>query len=145
MQKPEGLLDKLKMLPKLAEIDSFFPETVSSGPCKEVIRREDFSLDEFPILHCWPGDGGPLHHPAAWFSRRNPETGKRNCGMYRMQVFDEQHHRHALAEAQAGRRALPPAVAAEGKQRACRSRLPSAPIPPPCIPPFCRCRPISTR
>jgi len=89
MQKPEGLLDKLKMLPKLAEINSAFPRTVSTGPCKEVIRRKDFSLNEFPILHCWPGDGGRFITLPLVFSR-NPETGKRNCGMYRMQVFDGQ-------------------------------------------------------
>src|SRR2546423_4824906 len=56
MQRPEGLLDKLKLLPKLSELNSMFPKTVSSGPCKEIIRRNDFSLDWFPILHCWPGD-----------------------------------------------------------------------------------------
>jgi 4-hydroxy-3-polyprenylbenzoate decarboxylase len=87
MQKPEGLLDKLKMLPKLGELNSMFPKTVSSGPCKEVILRNNFSLDEFPILHCWPGDAGRFITLPMVFSK-NPETGKRNCGMYRMQVFD---------------------------------------------------------
>jgi 4-hydroxy-3-polyprenylbenzoate decarboxylase len=88
MQKPEGLMDKLKMLPKLKEISSAFPRMVKDGPCKEVIRREKFSLDEFPILHCWPADGGKYITLPMVFSR-NPETGKRNCGMYRMQVYDE--------------------------------------------------------
>jgi menaquinone biosynthesis decarboxylase, SCO4490 family len=87
MQKPEGFVDKLKMLPKLAEINSAFPKTVSDGACKEVIRRSDFSLDYFPILHCWPGDGGRFITLPMVFSR-NPETGKRNCGMYRLQVYD---------------------------------------------------------
>jgi 4-hydroxy-3-polyprenylbenzoate decarboxylase len=87
MQKPESLIDKLKMLPKLKEISSAFPRVVSSGPCKDVIRRDDFSLDEFPILHCWPADGGRYITLPMVFSR-NPETGKRNCGMYRMQVYD---------------------------------------------------------
>jgi 4-hydroxy-3-polyprenylbenzoate decarboxylase len=89
MQKPEGLFDKLKMLPKLAEISSAFPKTVSDGPCKEVIRRKDFSLDHFPILHCWPGDGGRFITLPMVFSK-DPKTGKRNCGMYRMQVYDGQ-------------------------------------------------------
>jgi 4-hydroxy-3-polyprenylbenzoate decarboxylase len=88
MQKPEGLLDKLKMLPKLSELNSMFPKTASSGPCKEVILRRDFSLDEFPIMHCWPGDAGRFITLPMVFSK-NPETGKRNCGMYRMQVFDQ--------------------------------------------------------
>jgi 4-hydroxy-3-polyprenylbenzoate decarboxylase len=87
MQKPESLIDKLKMLPKLKEISSAFPRVVSGGPCKDVIRRDDFSLDEFPILHCWPADGGRYITLPMVFSR-NPETGKRNCGMYRMQVYD---------------------------------------------------------
>lgn len=88
MRMPEGLLGKLKMLPKLAEMGAFFPKTVSGGPCKEVIRKDGFSLKEFPVLHCWPQDGGPFITLPMVFSH-NPDTGKRNCGMYRMQVFDE--------------------------------------------------------
>jgi 4-hydroxy-3-polyprenylbenzoate decarboxylase len=88
LQKPEGLLDKLKMLPKLSEINASFPKIVSKGPCKEVIRkRGDFSLDEYPILHCWPQDGGRFITLPMVFSK-DPTTGKRNCGMYRMQVYD---------------------------------------------------------
>jgi 4-hydroxy-3-polyprenylbenzoate decarboxylase len=88
MQKPEGLLGKLKMLPKLAELGNIFPKTVSSGPCKDVIRRQgEFDLKYFPILHCWPQDAGPFITLPMVFSR-NPDTGKRNCGCYRLQVFD---------------------------------------------------------
>ena len=88
VQTPQGFLDKVKMLPKLAELGSFFPKTVKSGPCKEVIRKEDFSLSFFPILKCWPQDGGRY---ITWpmVITKNPETGKRNVGCYRMQVFDE--------------------------------------------------------
>lgn len=87
-QSPQGLLEKLKMLPKLAEIGAFFPKTVASGPCKEVVRKDGFSLAEFPILKCWPHDGGRF---ITWplVITKNPETGKRNVGVYRMQVFDE--------------------------------------------------------
>jgi 4-hydroxy-3-polyprenylbenzoate decarboxylase len=88
LQKPESLVDKLKLLPRLKEISSAFPRTVKDGPCKEVVRHENFSIEEFPILHCWPGDAGRFITLPMVFSR-NPETGKRNCGMYRMQVFDE--------------------------------------------------------
>src|SRR5207244_1789300 len=88
MQKPEGLLGKLKMLPKLAELGSIFPKTVSSGPCKDVIRRQgEFDLSYFPVLHCWPQDAGRFITLPMVFSR-NPDTGKRNCGCYRLQVFD---------------------------------------------------------
>ncbi|MGH9731626.1 MAG: UbiD family decarboxylase, partial [Candidatus Acidiferrales bacterium] len=88
VQTPQGFLDKVKMLPKLAELGSFFPKTVKFGACKEVIRKEDFSLSFFPILKCWPQDGGRY---ITWpmVITKNPETGKRNVGCYRMQVFDE--------------------------------------------------------
>ena len=87
MRMPEGIIGKLKMLPKLGEIGAFFPKIVSGGPCKDVIRRDEFSLDEFPILKCWPQDGGRYITLPMVFSK-NPDTGKRNCGCYRMQVYD---------------------------------------------------------
>jgi 4-hydroxy-3-polyprenylbenzoate decarboxylase len=87
MRMPEGLLGKLKMLPKLAEMGAFFPKIVSRGPCQEVIRKDAFSLLEYPILQCWPGDAGRFITLPLVYSR-NPDTGKRNCGMYRMQVYD---------------------------------------------------------
>ena len=87
-QKPEGLLGKLKILPKLAEMGSFFPKTVSKAPCQEVVQTENFSLHDLPVLKCWPEDGGRYITLPMVFSK-NPETGKRNCGMYRIQVYDE--------------------------------------------------------
>jgi len=88
MQKPEGLLGKLKMLPKLADLASIFPKTVSSGPCKDVIRHKGkFDLNYLPVLQCWPQDAGRFITLPMVFSR-NPDTGKRNCGCYRLQVFD---------------------------------------------------------
>jgi 4-hydroxy-3-polyprenylbenzoate decarboxylase len=88
MRAPEGLMGKLKMLPKLAEMGSFFPRTVSAGACQEVVRTEGFSLLDLPALQCWPEDGGRFITLPLVFSR-NPDTGKRNCGMYRMQIFDD--------------------------------------------------------
>ncbi len=67
----------------------FFPKAVSTGPCKEVIRRDNFSLNEFPILQCWPKDAGRFITLPCVVTR-DPNTGKRNVGMYRMQVYDEQ-------------------------------------------------------
>ena len=88
LKPPEGLLDKLKMVPLLAEVGSFFPKQVKSGPAQEVVKEKDFSLLDFPILQCWPQDAGRFITFGVVFSR-SPETGKRNCGLYRMQVFDE--------------------------------------------------------
>ncbi|HUX27385.1 MAG TPA: UbiD family decarboxylase, partial [Terracidiphilus sp.] len=91
VKAPEGLFDKLKMLPQLGALTSAFPKTVSAkdAPCKEVILKENFDLRQFPILKCWPHDGGPfITLPCV--HTRDPRTGKRNIGMYRMQVFDGQ-------------------------------------------------------
>ncbi len=116
VKAPEGLLDKLKMLPQLGALTSAFPKTVAAkdAPCKEIVRREKFDLSYFPILKCWPHDGGrfitlPCVHT------HDPRTGKRNIGMYRMQVYDGQttgmhwqrqkvaaeHYREALRNAAA--------------------------------------------
>jgi 4-hydroxy-3-polyprenylbenzoate decarboxylase len=130
VKAPEGLFDKLKMLPQLGALASAFPKTVNAkeARCKEVILtsknnsgspkdnsgREGFDLNAFPILKCWPQDGGrfitlPCVHT------RDPRTGKRNIGMYRMQVYDGQttgmhwqrqkvaaeHYREALRNAAA--------------------------------------------
>ena len=112
VKSPQGFLDKVKMLPMLAEMGKFFPKTVNTGPCKEVIRKDNFSLNEFPILQCWPKDAGRFI-TLPCIVTRDPNTGKRNVGMYRMQVFDErttgmhwqrqkigaEHYREALRQA----------------------------------------------
>ena len=115
-----GFFDKLKMLPQLAELANVFPKTVAAkdAPCKEVILRDDFDLNKFPILKCWPHDGGRFITLPCVHTRdpRGPGgTGKRNIGMYRMQVYDGQttgmhwqrqkvaaeHYREALRNAAA--------------------------------------------
>ena len=59
METPQGFFDKIKMLPKLAELGSFFPKSVKTGACKEVMHHgKDINLFDFPILKCWPQDGG---------------------------------------------------------------------------------------
>jgi 4-hydroxy-3-polyprenylbenzoate decarboxylase len=88
VKSPQGFLDKVKMLPMLAEMGKFFPKTVPTGPCKEVIRRDNFALDWFPILQCWPMDAGRFITLPCVVTR-DPKTGKRNVGMYRMQVYDQ--------------------------------------------------------
>jgi 4-hydroxy-3-polyprenylbenzoate decarboxylase len=88
VKSPQGFLDKVKMLPMLAEMGKFFPKTVATGPCKEVIKRDNFSLLDFPILQCWPRDGGRFITLPCVITR-DPKTGKRNVGMYRMQIYHE--------------------------------------------------------
>ncbi len=88
LKSPQGFMDKLKMLPLLTEVGNFFPKTVPTGPCKEVIKKGDFSLLDFPILQCWPKDGGRFITLPSVITR-NPHTGKRNVGTYRLHVYDE--------------------------------------------------------
>jgi 4-hydroxy-3-polyprenylbenzoate decarboxylase len=94
LKAPEGFLDKLKMLPQLGALSSAFPKTVAAkdAPCKEVIRHSDdanLDLNQFPILKCWPHDGGRFITLPCVITR-DPRSGKRNIGMYRMQVYDGQ-------------------------------------------------------
>lgn len=90
MKSPEGFLEKVKMLPMLAEFGKFFPKTVATGACKEVIKKgSEASLLELPALKCWPQDAGRfITFPCV--ITRDPRTGKRNMGMYRMQIYDAQ-------------------------------------------------------
>jgi 4-hydroxy-3-polyprenylbenzoate decarboxylase len=87
LKSPQGFLDKLKMLPLLTEAGKFFPKTVPTGPCKEVIKRDNFSILDFPILQCWPQDAGRFITLPCVITR-DPKSGKRNVGMYRLQVYD---------------------------------------------------------
>ncbi len=86
-EMPESLWDKLKMLPKLGRVATSLPKTTrAAAPCQEVVEREP-DLRTLPILTCWPGDGGPFITLPIVITR-DPETGSRNLGMYRMQLLD---------------------------------------------------------
>src|SRR6202789_1386684 len=89
-QTPTSFVDKLKMLPMLAEVGSFFPKVIppKEAPRKEGIPRgEDVNLLELPILKTWPQDGGRFITLPCVITR-DPKSGKRNVGMYRMHVYD---------------------------------------------------------
>jgi len=110
---PAGLAEKIRMLPRLADLAGFFPKTVRRGACQEVVREKDFSLLDFPVLQCWPEDGGRFITLPLVFTR-DPVTGKRNCGMYRMQVYDDtstgmhwQLHKHGAQHFRKGRDGRP--------------------------------------
>ncbi len=96
----KNLLEKLKMLPKLGQIASFMPKSRSGkGKCQEVIH-ENPDLGQLPVLKTWPADGGAfITFPCV--NTKDPETGIRNVGMYRMQVFEKDltgmhWHRHKV-------------------------------------------------
>ena len=88
VKPPGGFFDKIKMLPRLAELGSFFPKSVGSGPVKQVIERENLSIANLPVMKCWPEDAGRF---ITWpmVITRSPRTGRRNVGCYRMQIFDD--------------------------------------------------------
>src|SRR5439155_19082875 len=56
-QMPAGIMDALKMLPMVSRLKDLMPKTVKEAACQEVVRR-DGTLDEMPVLKCWPDDGG---------------------------------------------------------------------------------------
>lgn len=83
----QNKMDLLSIIPTAKRAINF-PKYVKHGPCKEVIIKDRPSLDKFPILKCWPEDGGKFITLPLVFTK-NPLTGKRNVGMYRLQKYDE--------------------------------------------------------
>ena len=97
----ENIFDKLKLLPALGSIASWMPKTIKGkGECQEVIMKNP-DVTKFPVLKCWPEDGGPfLTLPI--IHTKDPNTGLRNVGLYRMQVFGPtltgmHWHRHKVS------------------------------------------------
>ncbi len=106
MQPPSGLIDKVRGLQKLKSIADSMPDTVRRGPVQEIVLRGDeVDLGVLPIQRCWPGDPAPFITLPAVITR-DPATGGRNVGMYRMQVIDARDDVHALAGAQGRPRRL---------------------------------------
>lgn len=120
-EAPDTLIKKLKMIPRLRRLANIFPRTVSRAACQEIVfRGDEVDLAKIPVLHCWPLDAGAFITLPTVFTH-HPETGRRNVGMYRLQVYDRNTtgmhwHRHKggaqhyrVAEARGER--LPVAVA----------------------------------
>ncbi|HET6766127.1 MAG TPA: menaquinone biosynthesis decarboxylase [Chitinophagaceae bacterium] len=84
----EGILDKLKMLPKLGQFSSWMPAVKSGrGDCQEIVMHEP-DITKLPVITCWPKDGGPFVTLPV-IHTKDPGTNTRNVGMYRMQLFDK--------------------------------------------------------
>jgi len=85
---PEGLLDKIRAIPRVTELAAVFPKTVRTAPSQEVVATGDaVDLTELPVLTCWPQDAGPFITLPLVITK-DPSSGKTNVGMYRMQVYD---------------------------------------------------------
>lgn len=141
LTKPEvpiGLMNKIKKGYDLLKLGSYQPKVRSGpAPCQEVVHTDKPDLNMLPIIQCWPEDGG-RYITFGQIVTRHPETGARNLGMYRVQIFDHQttamhwhpHHdgaRHFRAYARQGK-PCPLAISLGGE-----SVLPyaaTAPLPP---------------
>ncbi len=133
LQPPQGIVEKVRALGKLKTLASFSSKMVKDAPCQEVWLDEP-DLDLLPILHCWPDDGGPFITLPLVFSK-DPRTGARNCGMYRIQKVDArtaimhwQIHKDGAAHMRDSEGRVPVAVAI-GTDPA-TTYAASAPLPP---------------
>ncbi len=136
---PEGWREKLALIPQLLELAKFPPKLVGgTPPCQEVVRRgSEVDLRDLPIITCWPDDGGP-YITLPQVVTRDPKTGTRNVGMYRVQVLGRdllamhwQRHKVGAAHwrdmAERGER-MPVVIALGGDPASVYSA--SAPLPP---------------
>lgn len=119
----ESFLEKLKLLPQLKKMSNWMPTVISGkGACQEVV---DLSPDitKLPVLKCWPFDGGRFI-TLPMVNTKDPITGIRNVGMYRMQIFSPNEtgmhwHRHKVgarhySEYKNSKELMPVAVALGG-------------------------------
>ncbi len=85
---PKSIREFAELVPMGMDILRALPRKTSTAPCQEVVLRgEQIDLSKLPVLKCWPGDGGPFVTLPVVFTR-SLETGRRNAGMYRLQVYD---------------------------------------------------------
>jgi len=139
LKVPDSLLGKLAMLPRLAEVAKFPPKSVSGRPpCQEIVRKgADVDLSRLPVPICWPEDGGP-YITLGGVITRDPKTGVRNVGMYRVQVLGKdtlamhwQRHKVGAAhwrEMADRKETMPVAIALGGDPASIYAA--SAPLPP---------------
>ncbi|MGH7332699.1 MAG: menaquinone biosynthesis decarboxylase [Candidatus Rokuibacteriota bacterium] len=88
LRMPGTFAEKLKKLGSLIDVVKAGPRRVSTAPCQEVVETARPSLADIPALRCWPDDGGRYITLPGVFTR-DPRTGARNVGMYRLQIFDD--------------------------------------------------------
>ncbi|UCD24171.1 MAG: menaquinone biosynthesis decarboxylase [Gemmatimonadota bacterium] len=139
LKVPEGWREKLSLLPKIAEIAKYPPRTLARrAPCQQVVLQgSEINLQDLPVITCWPEDGGP-YITLPQVVTRDPRTGVRNVGMYRVQVLDKdlcamhwQRHKVGAAhwrEMAARGEKMPVAIVLGGDAPSIYSA--SAPLPP---------------
>ena len=134
LKLPGSFLDKLRKLGTLLDVAKAAPRRVGQAPCQEVVETTHPSLGALPALQCWPGDGGRYITLPAVFTR-DPATGARNVGMYRLQIFDErtlgmhwQLHKGGAEHHDRATTRMPVAIALGGDPALIYAA--SAPLPP---------------
>jgi 4-hydroxy-3-polyprenylbenzoate decarboxylase len=87
---PKGPVEAIKRLIQIAgELKGAPPKELKTAKCQEVVQLgEDVNLLDLPVLTCWPEDGGPFVTLPLVFTH-DPNTSKRNVGMYRVQIYDK--------------------------------------------------------
>ncbi len=88
LRMPGSFFDKLRKLGDLFDLAKAGPKHVSAAACQEVVETRSPSFKSLPILQCWPKDAGHYITLPLVFTR-DPVSGARNVGMYRLQVFDD--------------------------------------------------------
>ena len=134
LKMPGSFLDKMRKLGTLLDVAKAAPRRVGAAPCQEIVETENPSLAGLPILTCWPRDGGRYITLPAVFTR-DPVTGARNVGMYRLQVFDDrtlgmhwQTHKGGAEHEHRATSRMPVAIALGGDPAMIYAA--SAPLPP---------------
>ena len=121
LEPPRSLRDAVKLLPMGLDLLHFLPRKQKTAPCQEVVHRgSEVDLFRLPVLKCWPADGGPFITLPVVITR-SLESGRRNAGMYRLQIYDRSTtgmhwhiHKdgsHFFSEYRRARRPMPVAVA----------------------------------
>ena len=131
---PGSFGERLRKLGTLIDVARAAPRRVETAPCQEIVETAAPSLAGLPILQCWPGDGGRYITLPAVFTR-DPVTGARNVGMYRLQVFDDrtlgmhwQTHKGGAEHQHRATTRMPVAIALGGDPAMIYAA--SAPLPP---------------
>jgi 4-hydroxy-3-polyprenylbenzoate decarboxylase len=134
LKLPGSFLAKLKKLGTLLDVTKAAPRRVGHAPCQELVETTTPSLATLPALRCWPGDGGRYITLPAVFTR-DPVTGARNVGMYRLQIFDDrtlgmhwQLHKGGAEHQHRATGRMPVAIALGGDPALIYAA--SAPLPP---------------
>ncbi|WP_016909174.1 menaquinone biosynthesis decarboxylase [Streptomyces xiaopingdaonensis] len=86
---PQGFFGVREAFGKLGSMTHVPPRKVKEAPVQEVVARgDDVDLEALPALFTWPEDGGSFFNLGLTHTK-DPESGVRNLGLYRLQRHDK--------------------------------------------------------